>query len=214
MRPPHLFLPLALLALAGCVSLSRHSPAVQHYVLSGLRTPRVVSSADSGGLSVGIRRMDLAPYLATPSVIVRRGVHVVEASAFHRWGEDLGGGINHTIAAHLANRAPVHHVNVAPWAARTYHDYLVQLHVLRFEGAADSAAITAGVHVVATWDIIRPVDAVMLVRGTTEYRGGRFPVGDYHALVAELNVALQRVADDLRRCLTRFVADSLPRACE
>jgi uncharacterized protein len=206
--------PLALAALAGCVSLSRNAPDVQQYVLGGARTP-LAAAADSGGLSIGIRRMDLAPYLTTPSLVVRRGDHRIEASPFHRWGEDLGEGINHTVAAHLANRAPVRHVNIAPWAARTHHDYLVQLHVTRFEGVADSAATTAGVHVVTAWDIIRPLDGALLVRGTTDYRDGRFPLGDYDAMVAALNVALQRVAEDLRGCLAQFRTDSLPpRACD
>jgi hypothetical protein len=109
----------------------------------------------------------------------------------------------------------VRHVNIAPWAARTHHDYLVQLHVTRFEGVADSAATTASVHVATAWDIIRPLDGALLVRGTTDYRGGRFPVGDYEAMVAELNVALQRVADEVRRCLGQLDVDSLPsRTCE
>jgi uncharacterized lipoprotein YmbA len=159
---------------------------------------------------VGIRRLDLAPYLATPAVVVRRGAHGIESSAFHRWGEDLGEGINHTVAGHLVNVAPVRHVNIAPWAARAHHDYLVQLHVTRFEGVADSAATTAGVHVVTSWDIIRPVDGALLVRGNTDYRDGRFPVGDYNALVAQLNEGLGRVASDIRTCLGRFRSDSLP----
>lgn len=210
MRTTRLLAPLALLLLAGCFSLSRNSPPVQHYVLSGARTPIATTVADSGGLSVGLRRLDLASYLATPTVVVRRGTHVIETSAFHRWGEDLGEGINHTVAAHLANVVPVKHVNIAPWAARTHHDYLVQLHVSRFEGVADSASTTAGVHVVTSWDIIRPLDGALLVRGTTEYRDGRFPVSDYSALVGELNVALRQVAEDLRACFAKFRADSLP----
>ncbi len=210
MRTTRLLFPLAALALAGCFKLSRNAPPVQHYVLSGARTPVAAASASSAGLTVGIRRLDLAPYLATPSVVVRRGAHTIEASEFHRWGEDLGEGINHTVAAHLANVAPVKHVNIAPWAARAQHDYLVQLHVIRFEGVADSAATTAGAHVVTSWDIIRPVDGALLVRGNTDYRDGRFPVGDYSALVAQLNEGLGRVASDIRTCLGRFRSDTLP----
>lgn len=215
MRITRSLAPLVLTALAGCVSLARNAPDVQHYVLSGARTPVAASSAGTGGLSIGIRRLDLAPYLTTPSIVMRRGVHVIHTSTFHQWGEDLGEGINHTIAAHLENRAPVQHAYIAPWAARTHHDYLVQLHVARFEAVADSAATSAEVHVLATWDIIRPLDGRLLVRGTTDYLGGRFPAGDYGSTVAGLNVGLQRVADDLRRCLARLGADSLPpTSCE
>lgn len=201
---------LPLLATAACFSLSRNAPAVQHYVLSGARTALAAPSPNAAGLAIGIRRMEIAPYLDTPLLVVRRGEHNIETSAFHRWGEDLGEGINHTVAAHLANNAPVKHVNIAPWAARTQHDYLVQLRVVRFEGVADSAASTAAVHVLTTWDIIRPLDGTLLVRGSTEYRDGRFPAGDYNALVGELNSALVKVASDLQSCLARFRSDSLP----
>ncbi len=125
-------------------------------------------------------------------------------------GEDLGEGINETVAAHLTNAPHVKAVNVAPWAARSTHDFLLQLHVSRFEGVADSAAATGAVHVRATWDIIRPLDNAVLVRGVTDYQEGRFTLGDYQSLVGELNTALERVARDVRTCLGRFRSDSLP----
>lgn len=210
MRTTRILFPLAVLALSGCFKLSRNPPPVQHYVLSGARTPIAAAQSDSARLTVGLRRLDLAPYLATASVVVRRGTHGIETSEFHRWGEDLGEGINHTVAGHLVNVAPVKRVNIAPWAARSHHDYLVQLYVTRFEGAADSSATTAGAHVVTSWDIIRPLDGALLVRGSSEYREGRFAAGDYSALVAQLNLGLARVASDIRTCLGRFRSDSLP----
>lgn len=207
---PALLTPLLLLAVPGCVSLSRNAPPVQRFVLSGARTPIAAPTTSPEGLSVGLRRLDLAPYLSSSAIVVRSGVHTISASEFHRWGEDLGQGINYSVAAYLANRSPVQHVNVAPWEARSHHDYLLQLHVSRFEGVADSTATMAGVHVVTVWDIIRPRDGALLVRGSTDYRDGRFPVGDYDALVEQLNSALRTVAGDIRACLGRFRADSLP----
>ncbi|MEO6447055.1 MAG: PqiC family protein [Gemmatimonadaceae bacterium] len=211
MRPAKLLAPLVLLALAGCFKLSRSAPALQQYVLSGARTPiAAAATGDTSGLTIGIRRMDLAPYLATPAIVVRRGTHQIETSQFHRWGEDLGEGINHTVAAHLANVPPVRTVYVAPWAARANHTFVLQLHVLRFEGVADSAATTGSVHVLTTWDIIRPLNGSVLVRGTTDYRDGQFTVGNYESLVGALNTALDRVARDIRTCLGRFPSDSVP----
>jgi len=154
--------------------------------------------------------MDLAPYLATPAIVMRRGEHEIVTSEFHRWGEALGDGINHTIAAYLMYTPSVARANVAPWPARTQHDYLVQLHVSRFEGVIESAATTGIVHVRSTWDIIRPVDGALLVRGMTDYRDGRFTIGDYEGLVSELNIALGLVARDIRACLGRFRSDSAP----
>lgn len=211
MRTAKLLAPLVLFALAGCFKLSRNSPPLQQYVLSGARTPIATAAVgDTSGLTIGIRRMDLAPYLATLAIVVRRGTHRIETSQFHRWGEDLGEGINHTVAALLANVPPVKAVYVAPWPARTQHDFILQLHVSRFEGVADSAATTGAVHVLTIWDIIRPLDGRVLVRGTTDYRDGQFTVGNYESLVGALNTALDRVARDIRTCLGRFPSDSLP----
>lgn len=199
------------ISVAGCFKLSRNSPPDQRYVLSGARAPIAASTAnDTAGLSIGIRRMDLVPYLAIPAIVMRRGTHEIVTSAFHQWGEDLGEGINHTVAAHLMNVPPVKAVDVAPWAARAQHDFLLQLHVSRFEGVIDSAATSGTVHVRATWDIIRPLDGAVFVRGVTDYQEGRFTVGDYESLVGELNTALDRVARDIRTCLGRFRSDSLP----
>ena len=212
MRTARFLSALALLALAGCFKLSRTSPPVQQYVLSGARAAAAAPvTADSGGLVIGIRRIDLASYLAQSAIVVRRGTHEIVTSRFHRWGEDLGEGINRTVAAQLANVAPVTAVDVAPWAARSQHDYLLQLHVLRFEGVVDSAAVdgVGAVHVRVAWDVIRPADGVVVGRGSTDWRGGRFVVGDYGSLVGELNAALERVSGDVRGCLGQARADSL-----
>ena len=217
-----LLLPAVLLAVAGCFKLSRESPPVQHYVLSGAaqtsadggtRTTTGTSSATATrGLTLGLRRLDLASYLSVPSILLRRGDNKLDVSEFHRWGEELEEGINRVVASHLRNSPPVAAVDVAPWQPRAAHDYLVQLHVMRFEGEADSASTQGHVHVRAGWDIIRAVDGSVLMRGSTDDRGGSFRVGDYAGLVTELDAALSRVARDISACLSRFPNDSTPPA--
>lgn len=216
-----------LLVLAGCFKLSRDTPRVQYFVLSGAAPPSAVADTvtstptgarpapDGAGLALGLRRIDLASYLAVPAIVTRRGVNEIVVSEFHRWGEDLGQGINRAVAAHLASAPPVRSVDVAPWAARARHDYLVQLHVSRFEGVADSAATEGRSHLVAGWDIIRALDGRVLVRGRTEALEGPWRVSDYGRLVTSLDAALAGLARDIRHCLSRFPNDSTPPArCE
>jgi uncharacterized lipoprotein YmbA len=217
-----LIAPALVVALGGCFKLSRESPRLEQYVLSGVTRPSAVAGTVSGavaatpgtaaGLTLGVRRMDIASYLAVPAIIVRRGVNEIYASEFHRWGEDLGEGINRVVAANLANSPPVLAVDVAPWAARAQHNFLVQLHVSRFEGVADSGATQGRIHVMAGWDIIRPSTGAVLVRGTTDDRGGSWRVGDYGSLVTELDAALARMATSISACLARFPNDSTPPA--
>lgn len=208
---------------AGCFKLSRESPRLQLYALGGgaaSASPAVNTPAANNGaagaartpLSIGLRRLQLASYLSVPAVMVRRGANQLVASEFHRWGGDLDEGINRAVATYLASALPVRSVDVAPWPSRVQHNFIVQLHVSRFEGTADSTAKDGRTHVVAGWDIIRPLNGALLMRGQTEDRNGTFRVGDYAALVAGLDAALSHVARDIGACLARFPNDSTPPA--
>ncbi len=205
--------------LTGCFKLARESPMLRLYALgegsaSGLPTPPAGAPSVGGeAFRIGLRRVEMASYLSVPSVMMRRGANELIVSQFHRWGGDLDQGINRAVGAYLAGSPRIRSVDVAPWTARVRHDLLVQLHVTRFEGVvADSAARDGRVHVMAGWDIIRPFDGTVMVRGSTDDRGAAFRVGDYAGLVTGLDAALSRVARDISACLARFPNDSTPPA--
>ena len=219
-----LFLPAAAIMLGGCFKLSREAPPLQQYVLSGAPLPSAAAGTVTGspasgnaavaraGYTIGLRRMDLASYLAVPAIVVRRGTSEIFASEFHRWGEDLGEGINRVVAANLANSPPVHAVDVAPWAVRaslghTFEPRDVQLHEKVMAGATEGR-----IHVLAGWDIIRPFNGAVLMRGSTDDRSGTWRVGDYAGLVTQLDAALARLASNISECLARFPNDSTPPA--
>lgn len=221
-RPTRLLAPTLLLAFTGCFKLSRETPALQQYVLSGASPASAATGAATGavntaardrtGLTIGLRRLNLASYLAVPAIVVRRGDNRIVTSEFHRWGEDLDAGMNRAVASYLAGLPPVRAVEVAPWPARVRQDFIVQLHVARFEGVVDSAATEGRVHLLAGWDIIRPTSGAVLVRGNTDERGGSWRAGDYAGLVKGLDIALARLARDISACLARFPNDSTPPA--
>ncbi len=203
--------PLLLALTGGCFSLARESTPVEQYVLGG------VAGADAGAASldptapvIGLRRLDLGAYLATPDVVVRHGTHRIEDSEFHRWGEDLGVGINRALAAYLMTQGGFRRIDVAPWAAATAHDYLVQVRVLHFEGVVPEAGSgTQGeAHVLAAWAVIRPGGGAVVARGTTDYRQPGWAVGDYPSLVALLDRGVFRIATDLAEALASLPAGS------
>jgi len=200
----------AVVLLAGC-SLSRGAPPEQQYVLGGGRPQESAAPPrDLQGLAIGVRRLQLAAYLASPSVVVRRGARAQELSLseFHRWGEPLGEGINRAVAGYLTAGGSFRVVDVAPWPPRAKHDYLIELHVLRFEGVApqDTAATDGEAHVLATWAIVRPRDGEVLARGTTDYRKGGWRVGDYAGLVTLLDAGVYALSADLMRSLRSLAA--------
>lgn len=216
---------LILASLPACFSLGRTSPALEQYVIGGAGTGDTVTPiAGLEGLAVGVRRLDLADYLASPAIVVRRGGHEVLKSDFHRWAEDPADGINRAFARHLAAAASPRAVAVAPWPVRSSYDYLVQVHVTRFEGVVPAgSSLTAGeatgevagaAHVRASWEIIRQQDGTVLARGSTDHREEGWSVGDYAALVALLDEGLavltREVAVAMGALAARGSADAGP----
>lgn len=190
----------AVLGLAGCFSLAREETPQQHYVLGGGVPQRSEArSRDPAALTIGLRRLQLAEYLESSFIVVRQGPTQIRFAEFHRWGELLGGGINRAVAGYLAAEAPFPVVDAAPWPLRDRYDYLVQLHVLRFEGVAPVApdAVDGEVHLLATWEIIRQKDGEVLARGTTDYRKNGWRVGDYSGLVTQLDAGLHALSKEL-----------------
>jgi uncharacterized protein len=199
-RGVRLILLASLIGLTGCFSLGRTEPPQRHYVLGGdLLQENGAPPGDPAGLTVGVRRLRLAPYLEAAFLVVREGANEITYAEFHRWGEPLSVGINRAVAGYLAARAPVRGVVVAPWPAREQHDYLIQLHVERFEGVVPEgpAAVEGEVHLLASWEIIRHRDGAVLARGTTEHRESGWRVGDYAGLVSRLDAGLNVLSDDL-----------------
>ena len=208
----------ALAATAGCFKLARPTPPLEEYVLGGAaQTATAAPARNSGGVTIGLRRLDLAPYLATTAIVVRRGSRVV-TSGFRRWAEDPSAGIMRAVAASLGGVPAIRAVDVAPWSVNTAHDYLVQLHVDRLEGVAseDSSATEGEVRVMASWEIIRGADGVLVARGETDRREAGWKLGDYAGLVSRVDKGLTGLASDLAACVARLgtpTPDSSPRRC-
>jgi uncharacterized lipoprotein YmbA len=211
----------AIFLLSGCFSLSRDAPPQRHYVLGAGATdaPELVVGTDEAAVPtlVGLRPPLIADYLANPYLVVRHGSHRVEFSEFQRWGEELGRGINRTVALLLSQAAPGIRVVAAPWPTGAMPEYLVQLQVLRFEGlvpegpdATESATLpgSGASHLWASWEIVRPRDGATVARGTTEVLEPGWTVGDHTALVQRLDSALGILAGELAETLARVLAET------
>jgi uncharacterized protein len=197
--------------LAGCFSLSRTSPRVESFVLGGVPAAPVSGATnreETPGISIGLRRLDLATYLATLAIVVRHADNEIIASGFHRWAESPNAGVNRAIAGYLAAAPAVRSVDVAPWPARTAYDFLVQVHVTRFEGVATGAVPTrvGEAHLQARWEILRPPDDRLVARGSTDVRSRDWPLEDYADLVSRLDQGLARLSDEIVACIAIVAA--------
>lgn len=194
---------------SGCVSLLEPRQSnIQYYVLG---SPEAMTSieapGDTAGLSVGLRRVQIADYLDAPALVTRRGSHTIRFADFHRWGEDLARAINRTLAARLVAQTGVGQATVVPFTTRDRHDYLVQLNVLRFEGAGPpplgpdeeppDAAPVGGAHMTIAWEVIDPETESVLTRGITRHQEDDWTVNDYADLVAKLDASITVLAQDL-----------------
>jgi uncharacterized lipoprotein YmbA len=199
---------VAVAATAGCFTLARPTPPLQEFVI-GTSSVSVPGVRDAAGLAVGLRRLDLAPYLATTAIVVRRGSRIV-TSGFRRWGEEPSAGIMRAVAQALTTAPSIQSVDVAPWPVQARHDYLVQLHISRLEGVApdDSTAREGEVRVTATWELLRARDGIVVARGRTDRREPGWRVGDYPGLVGRVDRGLTGLASDLVACLRALPPES------
>jgi uncharacterized lipoprotein YmbA len=189
-----------LFALAGCFSLSRDAPAPRHWVLG----PNVSAGAEAAtevtpSALIGMRTPRLSDYLASPFVVFRQGANEVGFSRFDLWGEGLAQAIGRSVAAHMGTVDPSLSVVFAPWSRETRPDHVVELQIAHFEGVVPEGpgASRGEAHLLAHWEIFRPLDGVRVARGTTEVRESDWPVDDVARLLALLEGGLATLAKDL-----------------
>ena len=197
-------LPLLLTILLlgqGCVNLKPQEKTTRFYVLGAhIISDKNEAETASSGLSVGLRRLDLATYLDTPRIVVRLGDNEVSFSENHRWGEDLRVGINRTVARLLANDPTIRRTDAVPWPLSARHDYVVQIQVRHFEGVVERPGDVRA-HLEAAWKILDPMTHQVLRQGTTDewLEAG---AADRHAgIVSALDKALSRLSDELAEAL-------------
>lgn len=202
------------LSISGCIRLLEpRQNNITYYLLDS--APSIdTASVDTTGLTVGLRRPRLASYLDAARIVTRYGENQIQFSEFHRWGEDLGKAINRIVALSLEEDPEIQSVEAVPWPEGATLDYVVQLHVLRFEGRGprppdpdvdEDAPLPEGQsQMVVRWTILGPEGERVKAQGVTRHQQDGWPVTDYGALVSRLDRSLTVLADDLGDRLQRF----------
>ncbi len=195
------------LVLVGCVRLLEPRPGqnITYYLLDS-EVEGDTALVDTTGVTVGLRRARLASYLDASRIVTRRGPNAIQFSEFHRWGEDLDQAINRVAALNLEQEEGVRTVEVVPWPEGARFDYVVQLHVLRFEGvgpAPDSEAddgpssLEGHAQMVVRWTIFGGDREQILAQGITRHRKDGWRVTNYADLAAKLDTSLAVLARDI-----------------
>lgn len=127
-------LALGTLALAGCNLIPPPSvDATRYYLL----TPAVAVAApvpQSGGLRLGLRTVEIAPYLRRNSLVVRTGRNEVTFPADARWAEPLEQEIGAALRNALMADPAVDRVFLQPFSFEGARDYDLTVRVQQCEG--------------------------------------------------------------------------------
>jgi hypothetical protein len=185
------------LALTGCSGLfpAAQTDPTRYYVLTG----PVAAPSAPGALRVGVRRVELAAYLKSPDLIVRRGANELVLQDYARWGETIDAGVSRLLQASLAAAPGVGRVYVQPFPLDQDRDCDVAVTILRCEGGTDSLA-----HFAATVEITHPSDGKLLARFAFAAPDAAWDGHDFGRLAALLS-------DDVA-ALGREIAAALPAA--
>ncbi len=138
---------LALCLLAGCSLPTAQPDPTRFYVLSSA-VPAATEAA-AKGTSVQLRPIDLASYLKSKPMIVRRGDNEIQFREYARWGETLELGIARVLREELLAHGAASTVLAAGLRAlNTDCDYELNVRVLECEGTTEG-----GVKFRAVWEL-------------------------------------------------------------
>lgn len=158
------------------------------YVLSEPAPIEVKGSLKT--LKVGLLMIEMADYLKTSKIVLRRRENEITYSEFNRWAEDLDQGIARVLYAHLANKLPGVEISRFPWANRTDLDYQIKVRLTRFEGVRGGlVVINAGWFIVGTAG--ETVDS-----GNFKFNG-MWNGTQYGILVSELGTGLAQLSGEI-----------------
>ncbi|MBI4626434.1 MAG: membrane integrity-associated transporter subunit PqiC [Verrucomicrobia bacterium] len=147
MTPRHLaflcLLPavLCLLLLAGCSLLPPvQADTTRYYVLTGPAPGGSGAQPIGGALRLGLKAVEIAPYLKKGPLVVRTGDNEVAFAAAARWAEPLDQEIARTLRLRLLAAPAVGRVFVAPFPLDEKRDFDVSVQVLRCEGVREGGS--------------------------------------------------------------------------
>jgi uncharacterized lipoprotein YmbA len=197
---------LALLAgflfgLAGCNVVPPVQPDLtRYYVLSAPVSPTAVAPAPTstaGTLRVGLRPVEVAPYLRRNSMVVRAGEHELSFADSARWAEPLDREIGSVLRQRLSASPAVARVLVPPFALDASRDFDVTIQVLHCEGRQENGA-KAGISFAATIEVSTAGENPQLVvRKTFVAPIATWDGKDFAKLAASLSDAVSALAQEV-----------------
>ena len=178
------------LTLTGCAT----SPATRFYVLTPVAPHDAAPAAVSGGITLGVRSVDLPDELDRPQIVTRTGPNTVHFAEFDRWSGSLRDSVMQVLADNLAKLFPGDQVAVYPWTPGTSVDRQVTVEITRFDGALGGSCALE-----ARWRVLGREKTPSPVYGQTTLTAPSG--GDYAALVATQSRLLGGLSAEIARAI-------------
>jgi len=147
---------------------------------------------------VHLREVEVATYLRSRPMVVRRGDHEVEFREYARWGEPLELGLSRVLREELLARGAAAAV-LTPGLrqAGVAYDYELKVRVLAAEGTTNGAIVFR-----AAWELTA-AKAEPVARGDFRPSDLRWDGTSEATLVAGLNTAVAALATEITAALPR-----------
>jgi hypothetical protein len=187
-----------LLVLGGCnIVPEAQTDPTRFFVLS---VPGVETIAAAKPGVVHLRPVELASYIKSKPMIVRRSNNEIEFREYARWGEPLEFGVARVLREELLARGAASDVLATGLrAVEVDYDYELTVHVLACEGGADGE-----VYFRATWSLSTTgAGAAVVSHGDFRATGLKWDGKSEASLASELSQAVAALSGEIATALAK-----------
>lgn len=191
---------------AGCLSVpipQAEADPSRFYVLHPVTPLRSGAEAEgsrppeAAGAVIALEAVEVANYLRSRPIVVRRGEHEIQFREFARWGEPLELGVARVLREELLARGAAREVKTNSVGA----ERMLSVRVLACEGAADGSVLFR-----AAWELAATgADGKRgeAGRGLFQAQGLRWDGKSEATLAAQLSVAVAGLAGEIATALRK-----------
>lgn len=190
-----LLLAATLVCAAGCnVIPAPQADPTRFYVLA---SPSAAPSSEVKLKRINLRPVEVASYLRSRPLVVRRGDNEVQFRDFARWGEPLEQGIGRVLRDALLASGAAGSISVASSrVGRVAGEPDLMVNVQACEGSADGS-----VRVEAAWELLTGVDGSVVARGNFKATGLKWDGRNEAGIAAAVSQGIVALAGEITAAL-------------
>ena len=191
-----------LLLVAGCdIIPAPQADQTRYFALASPALDNAEARPTRGPLRLGLKPVDVAPYLKKGVIVVRRGENELVYNEYARWAEPLEASIARAVRARLLADAKTGRVYAYPFPFDQERDFDLAIGIVRCEGVQPGGG-GAAVRFVATLEITAgDAGAEVVARKTYTMPDAVWDGRDYAALARALSDAVAAFSQEVAAAL-------------